>query len=87
MPRECRRPGCGEEIDWAVTVPGDSDMPVNHDSAGAPDGDLAVWRDTVTGLLMCRRLKKDEEPQGLEKRGKNHWRTCKNPPERRRKKA
>ena len=89
MPNECGRDGCSEEIDWAYTVPGDRPMPVNHDSAGAPDGDLAIWRDSRTNVLQCRRLKTKggqviEEPLSYEKRGKNHWRTCKNPPQRRR---
>ena len=70
-----------------MTVPGESPMPINHDSAGAEDGDLAVWRDPRTGELKCRRLKKEDTLAPSEKRGKNHWRTCKNPPKRRGKKA
>lgn len=81
MAAECRRDGCQEEIDWATT-PKDKQMPVNHSSAGVEGGDLAVWRDGQHGDLRCRVLKKGEQIGPGEILGTNHWRTCKNPPNR-----
>jgi hypothetical protein len=88
MPKECGREGCGREIDWATTK-NENQMPVDHDSVNAEDGDLAVWRDERTGELRCRHLKtkagvRVEDPvPPHEHLGRNHWRTCTNPPQRR----
>lgn len=66
---------CRAEIDWAATVQTGAMMPVDHDSAGAEGGTLAVWR-TDDGKLWCRALRKGEQPGGTEKRGTAHWSTC-----------
>jgi hypothetical protein len=65
---------CGTEIDWATTASTGAMMPVDHDSAGRESGTLAVWR--AEGKLQCRVLRKDEKPEGIEKRGTAHWSTC-----------
>jgi len=71
---ECKSAGCGQRIAWARTVPGGRAMPVNAGSAGDPDGTLAVWRQD--GKLLCRVLKKGEEPGQGQWRGVAHWTTC-----------
>jgi hypothetical protein len=81
MTKSCGREGCEELIDWAET-PTKKEMPVNHGSADVEGGDLAVWRDPDHGDLRCRVLKRGEELGEGEHLGTNHWRTCKNPPNR-----
>jgi hypothetical protein len=51
-----------------------SRMPLDADPA--PDGNLAVYRDHL-GALKARTLKKGEEPDLYERRGKSHFATCK----------
>lgn len=74
MTVDCKTTGCAGRIDWATTVPGAAPMPVNHDSAGKPGGDLAVWRNGPK--LMCRVLRAGETPGAGEIWGANHWGTC-----------
>jgi hypothetical protein len=76
----CKTQGCETFIDWAETREG-ARMPVDHDSAGKPGGNLAVWRDR--GRLLCRDLRPGEEPAAGEKWGVNHWGTCVNAEEHR----
>jgi hypothetical protein len=69
---------CRVLIDFAVTATG-SRMPVDHDSAGKPEGTLAVRRDPESGQLQCRVLAKDEDPGPGEIRGTSHYVTCPEP--------
>jgi hypothetical protein len=72
---------CHYEIDWAYSdkppVPGKRPgrVPVNHDSAGDPKGNLEVWRDGQ-GVLRYRYLRKGEEPAKGRHRGVTHYATC-----------
>jgi hypothetical protein len=81
MPAECSSEKCMAPIDWATYRKRDgseSSHPVDHDSAGAEDGKLAVWRDPETGVLWCRFLTQKEplNPEAGEKRGRSHYQTC-----------
>lgn len=81
MAEECG--SCHEEIDWATgTEPNPKTgkfprQPVNHDSAGDPKGNLAVWRDPRTRALHFRYLTRAEpDLRPGEKRGISHYATC-----------
>lgn len=67
--------GCGARLVLATTAAG-KDMPVERGSANAPDGTLAVRRETPGGALTARVLGKDEEPGAGEWRGRTHWGRC-----------
>jgi hypothetical protein len=76
---------CPTDIDWAVSPEPNpatgrvSRMPVDHDSAGHPTGNLAVWRNPQTKTLHFRVLRKGEEPGPGEIRGMSHYATCADP--------
>jgi hypothetical protein len=74
--KPCEEDGCGIMLDFARTAAGKR-MPVDRDSAGNPGGNLAVWRQG--GRLMCRVLRKGEDPGLGETWGTAHFVTCKNP--------
>jgi hypothetical protein len=68
---------CAEPIVWAMVRKLDgsySRMPIDVDPA--PDGNLAIYRDHL-GAIKARTLKKGEEPDQYERRGKTHFATCK----------
>jgi len=81
MPAECS--SCHAEIDWAVKHPLEIDpatgrpktTPVDHDSADAPGGNLAVWYDEQH-VLRFRYLRKDAPIQPGEHLGKTHFASC-----------
>jgi hypothetical protein len=64
---------CDAEILWARTAKTGKPMPI--DPAPCADGNVAVYRDH-TGRINARVLKKGEEPESYEKRGKAHFATC-----------
>jgi DNA polymerase III epsilon subunit-like protein len=70
---ECER-GCGTLVDLAK-VGTSSVVPVEHESAGAADGTLAVRRDP-SGQLVARWLTGRQKPEHGERRGRAHWLTC-----------
>ena len=65
---------CGTEIDWAL-MPSGKRNPVDHHSAGDPNGTLAVKR-LDDGTLAARVLKDGDQPEQDEKRGTSHFATC-----------
>ena len=69
---ECR--SCRIPIDWAQ-LPGGKPVPVDRDSAGDPNGTLAVRR-TPAGTLQARVLKSGEQTQPGEVRGISHFASC-----------
>jgi len=85
MTRCAAWPDCTADIDWAISPEPNpatgrrSRMPVDHDSAGNPTGNLAVWRNRDTGTLHFRVLRKDEELARGEIRGMSHYATCADP--------
>jgi hypothetical protein len=75
----CGAQDCEAEIDWALSAEGDARrMPVVRDSAGEPDGTLAVWRDG-DGILRYRNLAAGTGPGPGEKRGRSHFKDCTDP--------
>lgn len=64
---------CGASIVWTRTAKGRA-MPVNAGSAGDQAGTLAIRRQG--GELVCRVLRKGEDPLPGEYRGVAHWATC-----------
>lgn len=74
---ECRERGCGRDILFARTIPGQKLMPI--DPGVAPDDEeyanLAVRKDHL-GSLYVRVLAKGEVPMVTERRGVPHFATC-----------
>jgi len=64
---------CFIKIDWA-TVDGKT-VPLDHASAGSPEGNIAVRR-MPGGTLKGRYLKRGEQPEPGEVRGISHYATC-----------
>lgn len=87
---ECASPGCRQAIDWAEKFPLELDnagrpktIPVNHDSADDPTGNIEVWRQEIktaggatVQVLYARYLRKGQEPEPGHHRGISHFATC-----------
>lgn len=76
-PSICRRPGCGADILWALTIPRHKRMPIDPAVLADDDvrGNVAVWRDHL-GSLYCRVVSRDEPLRAGERRAVPHWATC-----------
>lgn len=72
----CKSEKCGQQVVWLRTRPGNRGMPLNPGSSGDESGNVAVWRDSESGKLVCRVLKKGEQLKPGEWRYVNHWSTC-----------
>lgn len=65
--------GCPQEIVWAVTRDNKKRMPLNAGQDEA--GNVAAYVDH-TGRLVARVLRKNEVPEGFERRYMPHFATC-----------
>lgn len=73
-PVECS--SCSRLIIFAKSLKTGKPMPIDHESAGQPGGNMAVWY--IGQELVCRVLTADQPLREGEKMGLAHWATCKN---------
>jgi hypothetical protein len=73
MPLQTRRCACGATIFFAMTEAGKR-MPVDRDTLGQPDGNLAVWQDG--GKIRCRVVKPGDVLGTAERRFLSHFGNC-----------
>jgi hypothetical protein len=64
---------CGATIFFAMTEAGKR-MPVDRDTAGQADGNLAVWQDG--GRVRCRMVKPGDVLGTAERRFMSHFGNC-----------
>jgi hypothetical protein len=64
---------CGATIFFAMTA-ADKRMPVDRNTLGRPDGNLAVWQDG--GRVRCRVVKPEDELGTAERRFMSHFGNC-----------